>query len=242
MSLDEFSQHKGHQDFVTTVVDIDQHTLVDVLDSHKQDEVKAMLEEYPTEVRAQVKEVSVDMWGGYTAVIEAVFPNAKIVYDRFHVMQHINRELNHLRRHMNVKFKGLPHLLWKNREELSDEQRQRLDEGLKAFPCLTIAYELKEELRQIYEKTRTIHSAKIKFQRWLRLAQLFYQDSADMIRKHLNGICNYFEHRTTSGVTEGINTKIKLIKRKGYGFHDFKHFRLRLLSCFGTLQNSTHEV
>ncbi|KAM3089689.1 transposase [Phormidesmis sp. 146-35] len=43
-------------------------------------------------------------------------------------------------------------------------------------------------------------------------------------------------------MTEGINTKIKLIKRKGYGFHNFKHFRLRLLSCFGASQNSTHEV
>ena len=242
LSLDEFSQHKGHQDFVTTVVDLDQHELLEVFDSHKKDEIQAAFEVYPLEVRAEVEEVSVDMWGSYAAVIESVFPNARIVYDRFHVMQHVNRELNSLRRKLKVKFRGLPHLLWKNRDQLSEEQKQRLDEGLKAFPCLTIAYQLKEELRAIYERCRTAHGALVKLQRWLQFARLFYQESAEMIERHLSGICNYFENRTTSGVTEGINTKIKLIKRQGYGFHNFEHFRLRLLSCFGASQKSTHKV
>lgn len=242
MSLDEFSQHKGHQDFVTTVVDLDQHELIEVIHSHKQEAIVAALEVYPAEVRAQVEEVSVDMWGGYTTVIKTLFPNAKIVYDHFHVIQQVNRELNQLRRRLQVKFKGLPHLLWKNREQLSEEQKQQLDEGLSPFPCVAIAYELKEDLRQIYASSRTVHGAKVKLQRWVRLAQRFYRESAAMIEQHLNGICNYFEHRTTSGVTEGINTKIKLIKRKGYGFHDFDHFRLRLLSCFASSHNSTHSV
>lgn len=69
------------------MVDLDQHGLVEVLNSDKQDEITAALEVYPSEVRAEVEEVSVDMWGGYPAVIERVFPHAKIVYDRFHVMQ-----------------------------------------------------------------------------------------------------------------------------------------------------------
>lgn len=242
MSLDEFSQYKGHQDFVTTVVDLDQHQLIEVLNSHKQQDIIAALESYPATVRAEVEEVSVDMWGGYTTVIETLFPNAKIVYDHFHVIQQVNRELNQLRRRLHVKFKGLPHLLWKNRDQLNDQQKQQLDEGLQAFPCLTIAYQLKEELRTIYEHSRTGHGAMVKLRRWLQSAHLFYQESAAMIEQHLTGICNYFENHTTSGVTEGINTKIKLIKRQGYGFHDFTHFRLRLLSCLGSSHNSTHSV
>ena len=218
---------------MTTVVNLEHPCLIDVLNSHKQEEVIAALQCYPAEARAQVEEVSVDLWGGYRAVIETVFPNARIVYDRFHVMQQVNRELNHLRKQMHVKFKGLPHLLWKNRTELTPAQKQRLDEGLKEFPCLGIAYELKEELRDIYEHSRTVQGAKVKFQHWIRVAGVLYQDSAAMIERHLSGICNYFEQRTTSGVTEGINTKIKLIKRQGYGFHNFEHFRLRLLSCLG---------
>ena len=61
-----------------------------------------------------------------------------------------------------------------------------------------------------------------------------YRDSAAMIERHLEGICQYFANHTTSGVTEGINTRIKLIKRQGYGFPCFPHFRLRLLACLGS--------
>jgi transposase len=68
-----------------------------------------------------VKEVSVDMWAGFTAVIKELFPKAKIIYDRFHVMDIINGELKELRKLMGVHKKGLPHLLWRNKEELSSE-------------------------------------------------------------------------------------------------------------------------
>ena len=53
-----------------------------------------------------------------------------------------------------------------------------------------------------------------------------------MIKRHLEGICNYFVHRTTNGVSEGISTEIKLVKRHGYGFNNFENFRLRLFAAF----------
>ncbi len=59
-------------------------------------------------------------------MIKELFPNAKIIYDRFHVMAIINDELNKLRKLMGVDEKGLPHLLWKNKEDLKDEQKQQL--------------------------------------------------------------------------------------------------------------------
>lgn len=232
MSFDEFSRHKGHRDLLTTVVDLEQARLIEVINSHRQKDVIVALQAFTPEARAEVKEVSIDMWGGFTQVIEKLFTNAKITYDRFHVMKHVNEELNQLRHQMHVKFEGLPHLLWKNRDDLTDEQRQKLDEGLKKHPCLEMAYELKEDLRQIYQQCRTVQGAERQLQRWIRIAGQLYQKSAPMIEQHLSGICNYFEHRTTSGVTEGINTKIKLIKRQGYGFNNFEHFRLRLLACF----------
>jgi transposase len=231
LSLDEFSRHKGHRDLLTTVVDLEEARLLEVINSHRKRDVIAALEAFPADIRAAVKEVCIDMWGGFAQVIELLFPNAKITYDRFHVMQHVNEELNQLRHRMHVKFKGLPHLLWKNRDELTDEQRQQLDEGLKTHPCLEMAYELKEDLRQIYQQCRTVQGAERQLQLWIRIAGQLYQKSAPMIEQHLSGICNYFEHRTTSGVTEGINTKIKLIKRQGYGFNNFEHFRMRLLAC-----------
>ena len=70
-----------------------------------------------------------------------------------------------------------------------------------------------------------------RLQKWLRYAKLFFKDSAASIEKHLEGVCNYFEHHMTSGITEGINTKIKLIKRRSYGLPEFEHLRLMLLTC-----------
>jgi transposase len=220
---------------VTTVVDLDHSSLLEVIDSHQQDDLIAALAGLYSEAeRGAVEEVSLDLWAGYTTVVRSVFPQATIVYDRFHVMQHVNRELNHLRKQMNVKFKGASHLLWKHQQALDDDQRERLREGIKDHPCLAIAYELKEELYTLYETARSVRGAQRQLRRWLRIARLLYRDSAAMIERHLEGICQYFANHTTSGVTEGINTRIKLIKRQGYGFPCFPHFRLRLLACLGS--------
>lgn len=220
---------------MTTVVDLDHSSLLEVIDSHQQDDLIAALAGLYSEAeRGAVEEVSLDLWAGYTTVVRSVFPQATIVYDRFHVMQHVNRELNHLRKQMNVTFKGAPHLLWKHQQALDDDQRERLREGIKDHPCLAIAYELKEELYTLYETARSVRGAQRQLRRWLRIARLLYRDSAAMIERHLEGICQYFANHTTSGITEGINTRIKLIKRQGYGFPCFPHFRLRLLACLGS--------
>ena len=87
LSIDEVSQRKGHQDFVTVVSDIDRRVLLEVIDSHKQEKIIEVLRQQPFEIRSLVQEVSVDMWGGFPKVVKEVFPNAQIVFDRFHVMK-----------------------------------------------------------------------------------------------------------------------------------------------------------
>ncbi|MCL1493061.1 MAG: transposase [Pseudanabaena sp. Salubria-1] len=94
MSIDEVSKRKGHKDFVTVVSSIDAGALLEVIDSHKQDDIIEVLKQQPIEIREKVEEVSIDMWGGFPKVVKEVFPNAKIVIDRFHVMQPLIKELN----------------------------------------------------------------------------------------------------------------------------------------------------
>lgn len=180
-----------------------------------------------------MEEVSVDMWGGFPKVIEQVFPNARIVFDRFHVMKKVNEELNKLRKRLGVTSQKSKYLLLKNGEDLPPEKQVELEQVLTKSPSLRIAYEMKEELRLIYETSLTFTQGKIKLEKWLRYAQFFYQLASQTIREHLEGICNYFINRTTSGVMEGINNKIKLIKRQAYGFTNFDNFRSRLLAAFG---------
>jgi len=91
---------------------------------------------------------------------------------------------------------------------------------------------MKEEFREIYETNMTVKMAQKKLKTWLNYAPLFFQESASTIVNHFEGICNYFLNRTTSGVMEGINNRIKLIMRQGYGFSNFDNFRERVLACF----------
>lgn len=120
----------------------------------------------------------------------------------------------------------------KNRENLSDKQEDRLAEILAHSKRLKRAYELKEEFRRIFEVTQSVTQGKEQLLEWLKKAQPIYCDVLTTIRNHLDGICNYFLNRTTSGVMEGLNNRIELIKRQAYGFVNFDNFRSRLLTCF----------
>ena len=230
--MDEVSKRKGHRAFVTVISDVTRGCLIEVIDSHKQQEIIEVLNKQPLEVRAFVKEVSVDMWAGFPKIIKEVFPNAAVVIDRFHVMKLVNERLNKIRARVGVKAQGSKYLLLKNQADLTEPETVRLDAILGQSACLRIAYEMKEEFREIYETTQTREIGMKRLQEWLGDAQLFYGKTAQTIRKHLDGICNYFISRTTSGVMEGINNKIKLIMRLGYGLHKFDSLRSRLLGCF----------
>ena len=232
LSIDEISKKKGHKNFITLVSDVDTGNLLEVIDSHKQQEIIETLIQQSIEARMQVEEVSVDMWAGFPKVVEEVFPNAVVVIDRFHVMKLINTRLNKIRRFAGINLKGSRYLLLKNAEELSPEEKEKIDQVLSQSACLTIAYELKEELREIYETSSTIKSGLRRIKKWLAQAQIFYGKVTETIRTHLQEICNYFISHTTSGVMEGINNKAKLIIRQGYGFSNFEHLRLRLLASF----------
>ena len=232
LSLDEIAMHKGHKDFKTVVSNIDTGKLLDVIDSLHLVEIIEVLMQQPLEVREAVVEVSVDMWGGFKKVIQEVFPNAVIVFDRFHVMKLVNVELNSIRKLVGITDKHSKYLILKNSEDLNEEQKEKLQQILSRSACLKIAHEFKDSLKSIYETSKNVKSGQKRMKKWLQLAQLFYKDSSQTIRDHLEGICNYFISRTTSGVMEGINNRIKLIMRQGYGFTNFNNFRSRLLACF----------
>lgn len=147
-------------------------------------------------------------------------------------MKLVNKELNFIRKTVGVTEKFSKYLLLKNSVDLNEEEREKLEKFLSRSVCLRVAYEFKEEFRNIYETSKDVKFAQQRMNKWLQQAQVFYRDSSQTIREHLEGICNYFISRTTSGVMEGINNRIKLIMRQGYGFTNFENFRSRLLACF----------
>lgn len=208
LSLDEFARRKGKGNFATILTDLDTSSLLEVIDSHKSEDIITILKQQPIEMREGVEEVCVDMWGGFPKVIREIFPNAQIVIDRFHVQKLVNKALNKIR--LAVNFKGLKNrsLLMNNRVKLADEEQDELELILSCSPSLRIAHELKEELITIYNSSITRSGGMRKIKKWLISAKVMFGSAADTLESHLEEICNYFTNKTTSGVTEGINTKM----------------------------------
>jgi transposase len=164
-------------------------------------------------------------------VIKEVFPHALIVVDRFHVMKLVNDSLNQIR--IKLELKGLKnrYLILKNHADLTKEEKADLKQLLDSSPCLSIADELKEELRDIYETSTTVKMGTRKLTKWLTSARVIFGKTAQTSENHLPEICHDFINRTTSGVMEGLNNKIKLILRQSYGFKNFDLMREKLLAC-----------
>ena len=199
---------KGHKDFVTVVGDIERGELLEVINSHRSEEI--------IEVSISSNRLrSGHRWNSWVSIcgvdspkwLQRVFPNAVLVYDRFHVMKLVNQELNKLRKTVGMTLQGSHYLLLKNKDNLSEEQQFQLEQVLNHSCCLRIAYELKEEFRQIYQTARTPESGKRRFQTWLNHAQQLYQESSQTIRDHKDGICNYFirwQHSQVLLIAEAI--------------------------------------
>ena len=231
MSLDEFARRKGQGKFATILTDLDKSSLLEVIDSHKSDDIIAVLKQQPLAMREGVEEVCVDMWGGFPKVIREVFPNAKIVIDRFHAQKLVNKALNRIRLALNLKGLKNRYLLMNNQINLTSEEQEELELVLSFSPSLRIAHELKEELIALYNSDITSCGGMRKMKKWLISARIMLSNAAKTLDSHLEGICNYFNNRTTSGVTEGINTRIKLIIRQSYGFKNFDLMKEKLLAC-----------
>lgn len=236
ISLDEIAMRKGHKNYKAVLCDLDKKKLIEVIDGRTQDCLISKLSEVPLQVRKAVKEVSVDMWHGFPKVIEEIFPNAQIVTDRFHVMKPLIEELKKIAKSSGVKEQKKLSLVLKNRIDLNNEERTELENLLSSSTSkrFKAAYEYKEKFREIYQTSKTVLEGKKRFEEWLQKAPKIYGKVIQTISDHLPTICNYFISHSTSGTMEGINNKIKLIKRQGYGFTNFENFRLRLLSAFSS--------
>ncbi|QYX34097.1 ISL3 family transposase [Sphaerospermopsis torques-reginae ITEP-024] len=252
LGIDEIALIKGQGKYCAVLIDLDKSELLAILPSIKQEDIRKVLMEWGSQVLEQIEEVSIDLWQGYKNLVTEMMPNAQVVADRFHVIVQINKELDIARKRekRNVEnaiksskneqekvekekiLEGLnksKYVLLKNGEDLNHEQKIKLNQVKKVSPSLKIMYELKEKIRRIFDKTQDWLKGLYKLSIWLLRARNHYPTSHNTIVRWLDEIIAYFDHRTTSGVVEGINNKLKLIKRSAYGFRNFSNFRVRCL-------------
>ncbi|MDJ0716997.1 MAG: transposase [Prochloraceae cyanobacterium] len=112
------------------------------------------------------------------------------------------------------------------------EQKEKLKEIRKIAPKLIKMYGIKEKLRSLFNSNKSEVRSLLKLTHWLKKAALYFPESCGTIIRWFAEIIPYFKNRTTQAPVEGINKKLKLIKRKGFGFRNFDNFRLRSLLSF----------
>lgn len=180
-----------------------------------------------------------DLSKSYTAAVKKILPEIDIVFDRFHVVALANKALDDVRKQQYKKLpeesrqllKGQRFLLLKNYSSLSTDNATRVNALLEANIPLFQAHAMKEQLRLFWELDSADQGAKFLL-RWIDDARLTgihpLVKLARTLERHLYGLLTYFKHRITNGFAEGINNKIKTLKRQAYGYRDLKYFKLRL--------------
>ena len=251
LGIDEIALKKGHGNYCAVLVDLDQSKLIAILSGRTQEIIKQILIEWGTEILENIEEVSIDLWTGYKTLVTELMPNAQVVADRFHVMTQINKELDTQRKREKRKVEDLikkanatdklkyeeilaglknsKYPLLKNQDKLTQEQLDKLIQVKNVSPILKEMHEFKEKIRKIFNNTNDWYTGVFKLGMWLSRAKKYFPNSNNTIIRWYQEIIAYFDNRTTSGTVEGINNKLKLIKRSGYGFKNFENFRIRCL-------------
>ncbi len=238
MGVDEIHLGKK-QKFITVVSNLDSAEPVwfgrerkkETLDGFFQNELSARQ-------RMRIAAACVDMWEPYRLSIEHWAPNCRIVYDKFHVMQHANQAIDEVRRaeffrkggQMRGLVKGKRWLLLSRWMNLSPPKRQELNQLFAMNRKVFKAYLLKESLDRLW--TYRYEGAMVNYLhrwidqlRWQRLKP--FQKLAEMLVSHLDGILNYCRTKVPLGVVEAINGNIKSLLRRGRGYKNLRYLLLK---------------
>jgi transposase len=246
IAIDEIAVAKGHR-YLTIVMNLESGAVVFVGDGKGADALQPFWKRLRS-CKAQIEAVAMDMSPAYRSAVSMHLPNAKIVFDRFHVVKLFNEKLSDLRRdlyreatkglHKEV-LKGTRWLLLKNPENLDKDRDEKgqLEAALKLNKPLATAYYMKDELRRFWEQPGKQFATTF-LDGWIRRAEAsgikILQQMAKTLAGHRSGLLAYYDVRITSGPMEGTNNKIKTMKRQAYGFRDHEFFKLKILAIHET--------
>lgn len=247
LGIDEISLVKGQGKFIVVLVDLDTGKLIGLVKDKKKIAIEKVLLSWGERVLNQIEEVSMDMAKIYKSVVNNLCENAVITVDRFHVTKILHNELNQARisqkqtaeelkinsREKLLKsMKGCKYVLLKREENLNDKQAKKLEIIKLASPYLEIMHELKEEFTEIFDNSNDWEEGTFKLIDWLKKARPFFKKTVRIIINWFQEVVGYFERRTNQGMVEGINNRLKVIKRNGFGFKQFDNFEKRSLLFF----------
>lgn len=247
LGLDE--KHKGsRQGYMTLVNDLKEGVVKEVLIGRDADTVIEYFEKYPKEQREAVKAVAMDMSGSYRSAVDQAIPEAakKVVYDRYHIVAMLNRavdqvrrqEAKELKREGDETLKGSRYLWLYGEENLPEKQQERF-ESLRELELKTgRAWAIKELLRELW-LCPTKEEGQEHFDKWyswaIRSRLEPIKKAARTLKTHLEQVLNYFTHRLTNALSEGLNSVIERLKQQACGYRNDDNLRIAILFHCGGL-------
>ncbi|WP_068993769.1 ISL3 family transposase [Streptococcus himalayensis] len=261
MSWDEYAFKKGKMSFIAQ--DFDTNNIIAILDGRTQATIRNHFLRYPRQVRNRVKFITMDMFSPYYQLAKQLFPHAKIVLDRFHVVQHLSRAMNRVRTQIMNAFDRKSHeyktlkrywkLVQQDSRKLSDKRFYRPTFRMhltnKEIVAKLIGYS--QELREHYELYQLLlfHFQEKQADQFFGLIQdtrqtvdPIFQTVFNTFLKDKDKILNAMELPYSNAKLEATNNLIKVIKRNAFGFRNFENFKKRILIAINIKKEKTKLV
>jgi transposase len=245
IGVDEKSVMKGHKYF-TIVYNLEKGTVEYISEDRKTDSLKAYFDLLSGEQKAFIEAVAMDMWDPYIKATTEALGNNKIVIDRFHVMKHMNKAVDDVRKQeakeLHIQgdrcLKGSKYM-WLYGEENIPEHKRMDFEALKNKTLkVSKAWAIKEMLREFWNSVN-IKSAIRYFLKWLEWTRDSglkpLERSVNTILNHIDQILMYFKHKITNATSEGLNSKIQKVKAMACGFRNKENFKTAIYFHCGGL-------
>lgn len=245
LAMDEFALFKGHR-YATVVLDADTRQVLWVGEGRSREAVRPFFEWLGPQRCAQVEAVAMDMNTAFDLEVRHHCPQARVVYDLFHVIAKYGREvidrvrvdeanrLKHDRPQRQV-VKRARWLLLRNKENVPAEQLPKLDELLAANQALMTTYVMKASLKELWQPGN-VWQWRRAWKAWLSMAAQSKIEPlmrfARRLKAYWRGILARMRWPMHTGQLEGINNRIKVMKRMAYGYRDSNFFFLKIKAAF----------
>jgi len=245
LGIDEVSRRKGHH-YLTVVYDLERRVVVWVGEDRTEETLAQFFHELGRRRSRTINVVCMDMWRAYLNAVRQHAPQAQVLFDRFHLVQHLNRALDEVRRSEmrrlskkeKTAFKRTRFVLLKNPWNLKPEEKERLSTLVKWNTPIVRAYYLKEAFQLFWDYRQPARAGE-HLRRWMHSAMRSrlepFKEFVRMLRSHLEGVLAWTKLRVSNGAVEGMNNKIKLVSHRAFGFRSVRNFVAAIYHCCAQL-------
>jgi transposase len=240
LCVDELAVRKGHH-YLTIVANHETGEVLYVAEDRNSDSLAKFFKTLAPELLLSIEAIAMDMWNPYIKAVHDHCPHAKIVFDQFHVIKAFNAIIDKVRKSeyrqsadSSAYLKNSRYLLLKNAHNLTPAELPRLNAILRRNKNLAAVYLLKDYLKRLWQY-QYVKSAVNFLDYWCQLAKESgipeLKKFVKMLLRYAYGIVNHCRYPLSTGRLEGINNKIKVLKRRAYGYRDFDYFKLKIMQA-----------